>query len=126
MNDITKTLLISGSLLAMLAVILGAFGAHGLKKVLTEEMLTVFKTAVDYHFIHALGIILIGILYHQFPQSHLLLWAAIAMIVGIVIFSGSLYTLSITDIKRLGMITPIGGLAFILGWILLALGIYKA
>lgn len=125
MNDITKTLLISGSLLAMLAVVLGAFGAHGLKKVLTDEMLVVFKTAVDYHFIHALGVLLIGMLYHQFPQSSLLLWAAIAMILGIVIFSGSLYALSITEIKKLGMITPLGGLAFIIGWILLAFAIYK-
>ena len=64
MNDSTRYLLISGSLFAALAVMLGAFGAHGLKKVLTEEMLVVYHTAVDYHFIHALGILLVGLLHH--------------------------------------------------------------
>jgi uncharacterized membrane protein YgdD (TMEM256/DUF423 family) len=125
MNESTKLILISGALLAALAVILGAFGAHGLKKTLSEEMLVVYKTAVDYHFIHALGILLIGLLHHYHPESRLMLWAAVSLFIGILVFSGSLYTLSITEIKKLGMITPLGGLAFITGWVLLAIGVYK-
>lgn len=125
MNESTKLILISGALLAALAVILGAFGAHGLKKTLSEEMLVVYKTAVDYHFIHALGILLIGLLHHHHPDSRLIFWAGVSLIIGIVVFSGSLYTLSITEIKKLGMITPLGGLAFITGWVLLAIGVYK-
>lgn len=125
MNETTKFLLITGALFAALAVILGAFGAHGLKKTLSQEMMVVYKTAVDYHFIHALGILLIGLLHHHHPESHLMLWAGISLIIGIVIFSGSLYTLSITEIRKLGMITPLGGLAFIIGWLLLTIGVYK-
>ena len=126
MNESTKLILISGALLAALAVILGAFGAHGLKKTLSEEMMVVYKTAVDYHFIHALGILLIGLLHHHHPDSRLILWAGVSLIIGILLFSGSLYVLSITEIKKLGMITPFGGLAFIIGWLLLAIGIYKS
>lgn len=125
MNESTKLILITGALLAALAVILGAFGAHGLKKTLSEEMLVVYKTAVDYHFIHAIGILLIGLLHHHHPESRLVLWASGSLFIGIVVFSGSLYALSITEIRKLGMITPLGGLAFIIGWILLALGVYK-
>lgn len=125
MTELSKSILISGSLMAILAVVLGAFGAHGLKKILSAEMLLVYKTAVDYHFIHALGIILIGILHHQFPDSKLIFWAAMTLLLGIFIFSGSLYALSITEIKKLGIITPIGGLTFMIGWLLFALGIYK-
>ena len=125
MNDASKYLLIGGSVFAALAVVLGAFGAHGLKKVLTDEMMVVYNTAVDYHFIHALGILAIGILHHQFPESRAMIWAGIAMIIGILLFSGSLYVLSITEIRKLGMITPFGGLSFIAGWLILAWGIFK-
>ena len=125
MSESTKLILITGALLAALAVILGTFGAHGLKKTLSEEMLVVYKTAVDYHFIHAMGILLIGLLHHHHPESRLMLWASVSLFIGIIVFSGSLYALSITEIKKLGMITPLGGLAFIIGWFLLALGIYK-
>jgi len=125
MNDSTRYLLITGSLFAALAVILGAFGAHGLKKVLTDDMLVVYKTAVDYHFIHALGILLIGLLHQHFPESRLILWAGISMIIGILLFSGSLYVMSMTEIKKLGMITPLGGLGFIIGWLLFTVGVYK-
>jgi len=126
MNDSTRYLLIGGSLFAALAVILGAFGAHGLKKVLTEEMMIVYNTAVDYHFIHALGILLVGLLHQHYPESRFMLWAGVSLLVGILLFSGSLYVMSITEIKKLGMITPLGGLAFIIGWLLFAIGVYKA
>jgi len=126
MNESVKLLLISGAVLAALAVVFGAFGAHGLKKSLSEEMMVVYKTAVDYHFIHALGLLLIGILHQQYPESRQMLWAGISLIIGILLFSGSLYVLSMTEIKKLGMVTPFGGLAFIIGWLLLAIGIYKS
>jgi len=126
MSENAKYLLIAGAIFAALAVILGAFGAHGLKKSLSEEMMVVYKTAVDYHFIHAIGLLLIGLLYQQYPESRLMLWAGLSLILGILLFSGSLYIMSITELKKLGMITPLGGLAFIIGWLLLAIGVYRA
>jgi len=125
MHEITKTILISGALLALVAVLLGAFGAHALKKTLTTDMLAIYQTAVHYHFIHALGLLLIGILHQQYPQSGWLLASATVMLAGILLFSGSLYALSLTGISKLGMITPVGGLLFIAAWALLAFGVYK-
>lgn len=115
-----KGLLVGGSLLAALAVALGAFGAHGLKDRLSSDMMAIYETAVQYHFYHALGMIMIAILAKLFPDSSLLIWAGGLLVLGIVIFSGSLYTLSLTGIRMLGAITPIGGVAFIVGWVLLA------
>ena len=126
MNVHTKLLLVSGAVLAALAVMLGAFGAHGLKKTLSEEMLVVYKTAVDYHFIHALGILLSGLFLLHYPESRNILIAGICMIIGIFVFSGSLYALSLTEFRKLGMITPLGGMAFIIGWLMLAYGLYKS
>ena len=93
-------------------VAMGAFGAHGLKAILTTEMLAVYKTAVDYQMWHALGLGLIAIFRQQVPESALLKWAGWLMFVGIVLFSGSLYLLAILNAKWLGMITPLGGVAF--------------
>ncbi|HEY5733210.1 MAG TPA: DUF423 domain-containing protein [Gammaproteobacteria bacterium] len=126
MSESTKILLVSGALFAALAVMLGAFGAHGLKKSLSSEMMEVFQTAVDYHFIHALGILLTGLFMLHIPESKPLLWAGISFIAGIILFSGSLYGLSLSEIRKLGMITPIGGLAFIVGWLLMAYGLYRS
>ncbi len=84
----------------------------------------VYKTGVEYHFYHALGLLLIGALSIHMP-SPLISWSAICMTAGIVIFSGSLYVLSITGIKWLGAITPLGGLSFIAGWILLFVAVWK-
>ena len=116
-------LMISAALLA-LAVAFGAFGAHALKTQLSAEMLQTWKTAVDYHFYHALGLLLIGVLALSFPASSLE-WAAIFLTAGIFLFSGSLYTLSLTGIKWLGAITPVGGISFILGWIMLFVAVWK-
>ena len=116
-------LMISATLLA-LAVAFGAFGAHALKTQLSAEMLQTWKTAVDYHFYHALGLLLIGVLALSFPASSLK-WAAIFLTAGIFLFSGSLYTLSLTGIKWLGAITPVGGISFILGWIMLFVAVWK-
>ncbi len=107
-------------------VAMGAFGAHGLKAILTPQMLTVFRTAVDYQMWHALGLGLIAVFVQQTPQSILLKWAGWMMFGGIIIFSGSLYILSILNIKWLGMITPLGGLSFLLAWILVAIFAFQS
>ena len=99
-------------------VAMGAFGAHGLKASLSVEMLAVYKTAVDYQMWHALGLGLIAIFRQQFAESVLLKWAGWLMFSGIILFSGSLYLLAILSIKWLGMITPLGGVSFLLAWIL--------
>ena len=109
-----------GALSAFISVAAGAFGAHALKQVLDTDMLAVYHTAVDYQFFHSIGLIAIGALQKISPRhSHLV--AAWAMLGGIIIFSGSLYILSITGIKWLGMITPIGGISFLAAWLILAL-----
>lgn len=120
-----KLFLTLGSIAMALAVMLGAFGAHGLKSKLTEEMLAIFETGVNYHFYHALGLLIIGIIANWLPDSSLLGWAGGLMAGGIFIFSGSLYLLSLTGTRWLGAITPIGGACFIAAWILLALAIWR-
>jgi uncharacterized membrane protein YgdD (TMEM256/DUF423 family) len=109
------------SLLMFLGVALGAFGSHALKSKLTDYYLDVYKTAVLYHFIHALSLFVIAWLssVSNDPKINL---AGIFMLVGIILFSGSLYLLSITGIKWLGAITPLGGLSFLVAWILVFLG----
>ncbi len=108
-----------GALSAMLAVVAGAFGAHALKQLLSEDMLAVFHTAADYQLYHSLGLIAIGTL-HTVAPRHCHMAAAWIMLAGMIIFSGSLYTLSLTGIKWLGMITPVGGICFIASWMILA------
>jgi uncharacterized membrane protein YgdD (TMEM256/DUF423 family) len=120
----SKTILMTASVFLALAVALGAFGAHGLKPHLSTEMIQTYKTGVEYHFYHALGLLLIGVLAVSFP-SDLLKWAAIFLAAGIVLFSGSLYVLAVTGIKVLGAITPLGGLSFIAGWVLLLVAVWK-
>lgn len=107
-------------------VAMGAFGAHGLKAVLTTEMLAVYKTAVDYQMWHALGIGLIAVFRQQVPESTLLKWAGWLMFAGIVLFSGSLYLLAILNAKWLGMITPLGGVAFLSAWVCVAVFAFKS
>ena len=121
-----KLFLALGCINAMLVVLIGAFGAHGLKARLTVENMAVFQTGVQYHFYHAVGLILLGLIALQIPITPYLRWSGWLMLVGIVLFSGSLYALSITNIPWLGMITPFGGLAFIIAWLLLTIGIIKS
>ncbi len=120
-----KTLMISGAFFAAFAVGMGAFGAHGLKAQLSADMMTVYKTAADYHMYHALGLLLAGLLVKLFPSSSMLVWGGVMMIVGILLFSGSLYILSISGLRWLGAITPFGGMAFILAWIFLTVGLLR-
>jgi uncharacterized membrane protein YgdD (TMEM256/DUF423 family) len=111
-----------GALNCFLAVALGAFAAHGLQKVLSAQALQTFHTGVEYHFLHALGLILIGILARHWPRVMSCGWL---MLAGIILFSGSLYVLSLSGFKALGMVTPFGGLCFIAAWLWLAVISYK-
>lgn len=113
-----KIILSFAAFSAMLSVILGAFAAHGLKNKLSETLLSTFQTGVQYQMYHSLALILLVVLYRQMPQS-LLLYSAGFMLAGIILFSGSLYMLAITQIKWFGPITPLGGVCFIIGWALL-------
>jgi uncharacterized membrane protein YgdD (TMEM256/DUF423 family) len=115
-----RIFLILGSLSALVGVALGAFGAHALKERLSAEMLNVWHTAVEYNFIHALGLLIIGVLVLHFPASNLLRWSGWLMFAGIVLFSGSLYALALTGTRILSAITPFGGVLFIVAWALLA------
>ncbi|MFB3091101.1 MAG: DUF423 domain-containing protein [Gammaproteobacteria bacterium] len=121
-----KLFLALGSINALLVVLIGAFGAHALKARLTVENMAVFQTGVQYHFYHAVGLILLGLIALQIPITPYLRWSGWLMLVGIILFSGSLYALSITNIRWLGMITPLGGTAFILAWLMLTIGIMKS
>lgn len=117
----------TGALLMALAVCLGAFGAHGLKNRLDAYSMSVYEKAVFYHFIHALGILLVSLLARTSAISPAgQTRAAWLLLIGILIFSGSLYALAISGNRILGAITPIGGLAFILGWIVLAYDAFRA
>jgi uncharacterized membrane protein YgdD (TMEM256/DUF423 family) len=116
MPPITKLFLTSGAAFALTAVLLGAFGAHALKDHLSPEMLAVYHTAVEYQFYHALGLLAVGTLANTMSNSRALTWSGALMITGIVLFSGSLYLLSVTGTHWLGALTPIGGLAFIAAW----------
>ncbi|AEE23006.1 DUF423 domain-containing protein [Paraglaciecola agarilytica] len=119
-----KIYLVIGTVSAMLAVILGAFAAHGLKNQLSEQLLAVFQTGVQYQMYHSLGLILL-VLTAQFMPSAQLVWSAGFMSAGIVLFSGSLYLLAITGIKWFGPVTPIGGLCFIIAWGLFIFAAFK-
>lgn len=105
---------------AFLAVALGAFGAHGLKARLSPDMMAVYQTAVQYHFYHSLALLAVGILLSQTAGNSALRFSGWAFLFGIAVFSGSLYLLSISGIKWLGAITPLGGVAFLLAWLALA------
>lgn len=119
---IAKPYLIVGALLAGLAVILGAFGAHGLKSLLTSQQLNTFEIGVRYQLYHALALLLLPALSITSTWGNRV---AFCFVVGTVLFSGSLYALSISGIKWFGPITPLGGLFFIVGWGLLVIGLIK-
>ncbi len=122
MTVLTKKFAFYGAIFMAFAVGLGAFGAHGLKNIVTKEMLVIFHTGVEYQFYHALGLFCVAFIAH-FSESKQIKIAGYSMVFGILIFSGSLYAMTFTGITLLGAITPIGGVAFILSWVLLALTI---
>ena len=126
----SKVFLIIGTILAGLAVVLGAFGAHGLKKIADAETLATYQTAVQYQMYHAIALILVGILYEKIFNP-LTGYAGFFFIGGVVLFSGSLYLISSLKTMNkaipstIGVMTPIGGFLFILGWVLLLVAIIK-
>ena len=119
-----KGYIIIASLFAALAILFGAFGSHALKERLSAQSHEVYDIATRYLMFHALGIFLIALLGFQLPKESLEI-PVIMMIVGTSIFSGSLYLIAMLNFKKLGMVTPIGGLLLIVSWLLLAYNIYK-
>ena len=115
-----KLLALLGSINAALAVILGAFGAHVLKARVAPELLSAFETGAQYHFYHALGLFAVAFVSSQVPDSGLPKWSGWLMQAGIVLFSGSLYAMAFGGGRWLGAITPLGGVAFIASWLVLA------
>jgi uncharacterized membrane protein YgdD (TMEM256/DUF423 family) len=111
----------ASGLLGALAVIVGAFGAHGLESHLDEDMLAVYNTGVEYHFYHVLALFALTLAPASLWEKKSTHWAARLFILGIIFFSGSLYLLAISGIKWLGAITPLGGTAWIAAWVCLAL-----
>jgi uncharacterized membrane protein YgdD (TMEM256/DUF423 family) len=103
---------------------LGAFAAHGLKSRLTPEYLTIFHTGVTYQLVHTLALLGVALLTTQIP-GRLLTWAGASFAIGILLFSGSLYLLTLTGISKLGIVTPFGGLAFLAGWLCLGLAAWR-
>jgi uncharacterized membrane protein YgdD (TMEM256/DUF423 family) len=126
MTSAAKIFLAAGGLAALVAVALGAFGAHALKGRLSPELLTVWHTAVEYHLFHALGMLAVGLVAAQLAESTLLKWSGWLMLAGIVLFSGSLYALALTGQRWLGAVTPAGGVAFIAAWALFVIAILRA
>ena len=124
MNTLARRCIFWGALFGLSGVMIGAFGAHGLKALLTPDQLAIYHTGVDYQFVHALALLLLGALaQHQTPKAWQL--AATLFIAGVFFFSGSLYLLVLTDISWLGAITPIGGTSFIAGWAALLWGLRR-
>ncbi|MCB0260264.1 MAG: DUF423 domain-containing protein [Calditrichae bacterium] len=120
-----KTLVLIGSICAFLGIALGAFGAHALRERLPADLMAVYQTGVLYHLVHALALVLTGALLRWMGATVLVTWAGWLFLAGIVLFSGSLYLLSMTGIRALGAITPFGGLSFLIGWALLAVAAWK-
>ena len=115
-----RTTLTLAALLLALAVAMGAFGAHALRSRAPPELQAVWQTAVQYHAWHALGLVGIGLYLMQRPDATLAAWSAGLFVIGIALFSGSLYALVLTGTRALGAVTPFGGAAFIAGWLVLA------
>ena len=126
-----KLFLLSGSLLGGIAVVLGAFGAHALKRYVPAETVTTFQTGVQYQMYHALALVLTAIVFEKTGQQSLLVWAGYCFLIGVVLFSGSLYLLTAmkatgkVGLTGIGIITPFGGLFFIAGWLLFFISVLK-
>ncbi len=122
MHERSRIFVVLGAIMAGLGVVFGAFGAHMLRSVLNQEQLTVFETAVRYQMYHALGLIGIALLVDRAQQSaqRLLQASGWSFLTGITLFCGSLYALTLTGLTWLGAVTPIGGFAFIAGWVMIA------
>ena len=111
-------------MLLALATLLGAFGAHALKAQLPQDRLQVYETAVRYHFIHSLGLLAIGVLMRSMDAEKLR-WCAVILLAGIILFSGSLYLLTFGAPRPIGVVTPVGGLLLIVGWVLVVVTVWR-
>ncbi|WP_409252302.1 DUF423 domain-containing protein [Bacillus sp. SCS-153A] len=120
-----KTFIIIGAINAFLSVAMGAFGAHALEGKISQKYIDIWNTGVLYQMFHSIGILIIGVLAGNIAASSMLNWSGWLMLIGIVLFSGSLYILSLTGIKVLGAITPLGGLSFLIAWVLLIITALK-
>ena len=120
----TKNLFLSGVFFCALSVVMGAFGAHSLKDKLSQYSMSIYDKAVFYQFFHAIAILFVAVLNKIFDTQDFSI-SGILLIIGILLFSGSLFILAITDMKWLGAITPIGGTLFIVGWLILFIKILK-
>jgi len=125
-----KRFLLTGAALGALAVVLGAFGAHELKKIVPPDTVTTFQTGVLYQMYHAIALLAVAIIFERYPNK-LIKWSGTCFIAGIILFSGSLYIITAlkatetVGLNGIGIITPFGGLFFIAGWLLLFAGIIK-
>lgn len=120
-----RKIAVVASIVAMIGVGLGAFGSHILGEKIGEDALKTFQTGIQYHFIHALAMLIVSIAMGVWGESRRLAWAAWLFFAGIIMFSGSLYLLSTTGLKIFGPITPLGGVSFIAGWILMGVSMGK-
>ncbi len=120
-----KLFIILGALNAFLSVSLGAFGAHILEGRMEPKYIEIWGKGVTYQMLHAVGLLIIGILLGKLPGNQLLSWSGWLMFSGVVLFSGSLYVLSVTKIGILGAITPLGGIAFLAAWVLVIIAAVK-
>ena len=122
-----RSVVMLGAALAFLSVVAGAFGAHGAKPLLSSDLFGIYQTAVQYQFFHSIALLVVGIMAAlplRFNYRYLMISAA-GFLVGILLFSGSLYLYAFTGVKKLGMITPFGGLCFLVGWLMLGLSAWS-
>ncbi|MEP7157436.1 MAG: DUF423 domain-containing protein [Betaproteobacteria bacterium] len=130
MNGTARRLIVTGAVLAFLGVALGAFGAHALKTRIEPELLSAYQTGVQYHLVHALGVILVGVLVQVLPPatrgSKALVASGWTMMIGLILFSGSLYLLALSGVRSLGIVTPFGGMALLTAWLMLVVGMIKS
>ena len=120
-----RSFIILAGIFGFLAVALGAFGAHGLQKIVTPAQLTVWHTGVQYQMYHSLALLAIALLANGIINPSIAQWAAWSFVIGILLFSGSLYAIVLFGVRNLGMITPIGGIFFLIGWVLLVISALK-
>lgn len=119
-----RTSLLAGSVFLMLAVLIGAFGAHGLKSIVSPEKLVTFETGVRYHFYHGFGLLFAGLLQQLIPSAKLKM-TFFAFLVGILLFSFNCYFYALSEMKIFAMIVPLGGVMFVIGWVGMLLAVLK-
>mgnify|MGYP000901349797 CR=1 FL=1 len=120
-----RSFIILAGIFGFLAVALGAFGAHGLQKIVEPRLLEVWHTGVQYQMYHSLALLALALLAVSYINPAIAVWAGWAFVIGILLFSGSLYAIVLLGVRNLGLITPIGGVFFLIGWLLLVVAALK-